>query len=912
MERFPYRLVHGSGDSMSLDRSRLLIAFNKEHSREEAANLVRDLGFVLEDAFDKDTKRLPDGEKVNHTTRRFWVRLLQGEAISQEQFSNLEEALGQQLDWIGPVYRLAKTEGRGGLLCPLPNILLINPKNVSPEELSKIFSKYGLKENSEKSKYLSGYRYLIISDTKKYLSYDVQRLLQEEEGKQFVLEARFENMPMMTDLTLIPNDTLFAQQWNMTKIEAAGAGTTGWDISTGVGTVIICILDYGCDLTHPDITYSTRGINLSTMMPDGSPTVAGDASNHGTSCAGITAARFNNMLGVAGLAGSCQIMPLARVNGTDAEVAAGINFAADNGARVISMSFGRYAAGEGFNPIGWDFTIIDPAIAHAVNDRSCVLCAATGNENTGTVNRYPARHPLVIACGASDQSDNRRSPASPDGDTTWLGSNFGTNNYLGQNTGVSVVAPGVLIPTTDRQGANGYNTTAGTAGDYYLTFSGTSSATPHVAGLAALLFSQYPALTNIQIRNIIERTAAKVGTVAYADAAGFPNGTRNQQMGYGRIDVLHALDFADVMIKDWPGDTGIEPSTPPVGDFWDFSDIVMRITDDNLFVPDDPTQSSYVQRGQTNYLYIRVTNNGPRNARNVFVNSRITPYVGLEFVYPNDWTAMDATHVAPTPITNTFASVPSGGSVIAKFSISSAQVEDLWGWQNSHPWHPCLLAEVNADNDYAFATSALTGTAGLQVRRNNLAQRNLSVINVPSDTSIAFPFIAGSRFNEEKIMTLIVERPRLPKNMKLLLLLDDQTNAFPRVDITPIPRTQNMENGIVFLERTKIEATIGYYKGTLTLEKGSKFEYPTSTLKLGRVNVKSGGEVIMRDEKRFVEIREDTAVISIEKQPGQMYPFSLYTTIPPNSKKDQQFRIDVSQRNQEKVVGGASVVYIIK
>jgi hypothetical protein len=61
-----------------------------------------------------------------------------------------------------------------------------------------------------------------------------------------------------------------------------------------------------------------------------------------------------------------------------------------------------------------------------------------------------------------------------------------------------------------------------------------------------------------------------------------------------------------------------------------------------------------------------------------------------------------------------------------------------------------------------------------------------------------------------------------------------------------------------------------------------------------------------------VEIREDTAVISIEKQPGQMYPFSLYTTIPPNSKKDQQFRIDVSQRNQEKVVGGASVVYIIK
>jgi subtilisin family serine protease len=341
----------------------------------------------------------------------------------------------------------------------------------------------------------------------------------------------------------------------MTQIQAPA----GWNITTGSSSVVVCILDMGCDLTHPDLEsqFSTPGINLHTMMPDGSPT-----GHHGTACAGIVAAVFNNTLGVAGLAGNCRIMPLARQNSTDMETAAGIRYAANNGARVISMSFGRYAPGDGEVPSGWDFTIIDSAIDHAVNDRGCVLCAASGNEDSGTHNRYPARHPLVIACGASDKEDNRKTPSSPDGEN-W-GSNFGVNNYSGKKTGISVVAPGVFIPTTDLQDADGYNRNKGgpitrqgvyhsTSGDkggnYFYWFNGTSAATPHVAGLAALLLSQYPTLTNIQVRNIIEQTAEKVGTVPYAKKPGFPNGSRNQEMGYGRINVLRALDFADVLIK---------------------------------------------------------------------------------------------------------------------------------------------------------------------------------------------------------------------------------------------------------------------------------------------------------------------------------------------------------------------------
>jgi hypothetical protein len=918
MRDFPPELLHGTGAVIKLDPTRLLLAFKEPTTREKIAAPLDESGLVLEGSQDTEREKPARSfEVINHTDRRFWVRSSAGEAIDPKRLDALEEKFGAALEWAGPVYRMGNVEGRGGLMCPLPNVLLIRPKaqiggGERDQRLGPWLRESGLQEVPEKSKYLGAFDYYVIPDTRERDAYRVRDQLLEQ-GKDRIDDVQFETMPLVVPITVVPNDAFFPQQWSMTQIQAGGPGTTGWDISAGDAGVVVCILDSGCDLTHPDLDFAGQGINLGTMAPGGSPTTT-ENPPHGTACAGIAAGRFNNAAGVAGVAGGCRLLPVAFQNWTDAECAAGIIWAAANGAAVISMSFGQYAPGEGHGPAVWNFLFIDAAIHLAVN-LNCVLVATTGNENTGTVNRYPARNPLVIAVGGSDQADNRKTPASPDGEN-W-GANFGP--------GISVVAPSVQNPTTDIQGnGDGYNTNSGgpfttfgvtypncgdTAGDYFFLMNGTSAAAPHVAGLAAVIRSQYPGLSVAEVRALIERTADKVGG-AYADVAGFPNGTRNAQMGYGRINMLRALDQSDVLIKDWPGDDGTEPSAPPGGNFWSFSDIVVRITDDDVFDPGDPSRSSNVERGQPNYLYIRATNNGPRDARNVLVTARITPYVGLEFLYPTDWTANDATHVSPTPVTAAFASIPASGSAMAKFTISAAQVDTLWGWFSGISWYPCLLASVSADNDYAFATAGTLG-GDLVVRRNNLAQRSLSVIDVLLAEQVAFPFLAGHAQNVDRSLQLVVNRSRLPGTMSLLLSLEDDGRAFPLVDLQPAtPSPGRGEGEVVFLERTRIETLFGGYRSVLTLEKGSSFDRPPSR-KIGDVRVQ-GGEVIVRNNKRYVDIRDEVAVIHMEKQPNQVYPLALHTTIPADGARGATYAIDIAQRSERgETVGGATVIYLV-
>jgi subtilisin family serine protease len=332
------------------------------------------------------------------------------------------------------------------------------------------------------------------------------------------------------------NDTYFAQQWALNNTGQYG-GTAGidikanqaWTITTGSSDVRIAILDLGVDLMHPDLQ-----ANLLTGFDATEGSGNGAATNnlpHGTSCAGIAAAIGNNNEGIAGVAYGCNILPVRIATTTSGwettesqYIANGIDWAITNEASVISMSFTCVET----NAVN---TAISNAIASGRNNRGCLLIAASGNSNLSTVG-YPARNVNVIAVGAISPCGQRKSPSSCDGES-W-GSNYGTN--------LDVVAPGVLIPTTDIQGNAGYNTDDGIAGNYYANFSGTSAACPHVAGIAALILSVRPDLTQAQVRQAIESTCTKLPSYSYSSNSGHPNGTWNNEVGHGLVDAYAAIN----------------------------------------------------------------------------------------------------------------------------------------------------------------------------------------------------------------------------------------------------------------------------------------------------------------------------------------------------------------------------------
>jgi subtilisin family serine protease len=330
-------------------------------------------------------------------------------------------------------------------------------------------------------------------------------------------------------LSATPNDAFFGQQWNLPRIGAP----SGWDVTQGSANIVIAVVDSGCDLNQPDLVskYVPVPDRLDLHLGGHQPDDAEPGGGHGTCCAGIAAAAWNNAIGVAGVAPNCSIMPVrifgAGIPLTEANIVTAIDWARTHGARVVSMSW------------RWDGPHANADIAlNNAYMANMVLVAASGNcfpaeacTPPGPV-LYPASHPRVIAVGASDRDDLRYHLNSTD--TSGL-SNQWESNYGPE---LSVVAPSPVLTTVK--------------GSSFFHFRGTSAAAPHVAGLAALILSllQHPVdvppstQMNDLVRFIIESTAAKVGGYSYAQDAVHPNGTWNAEMGYGRIDMGRALRFA--------------------------------------------------------------------------------------------------------------------------------------------------------------------------------------------------------------------------------------------------------------------------------------------------------------------------------------------------------------------------------
>jgi subtilisin family serine protease len=337
---------------------------------------------------------------------------------------------------------------------------------------------------------------------------------------------------MTDDQPTCVNDTHFDNQWALNNSGQNG-GTNGIDIgfcqsreiSLGHQNIVIAVIDHGFEMNHPDLA----NVHLQSFDTETGTSPAHVLGDHGTACAGIIGANSNNDLGVSGIAPECAIMSISNsLIGTPnsrQRRADGINFAWQNGASVISNSWGS----------GVQYQIIDDAIDDALsqgrNGLGCIVVFATGNDN-GAIN-YPANsNQDIIAVGALSPCGERKNPTSCDNET-WWGGNFGIQ--------LDVSAPGVLMPTTDRQGALGYNDANGTNGDFTQSFNGTSAATPHVAAIAGLILSINPTLTQNQVRDIIESTCTKVGSYNYQTTTGRTNGIWHEEVGYGCVNAYEAV-----------------------------------------------------------------------------------------------------------------------------------------------------------------------------------------------------------------------------------------------------------------------------------------------------------------------------------------------------------------------------------
>ncbi len=347
-------------------------------------------------------------------------------------------------------------------------------------------------------------------------------------------EVAYAEPNLIRTLNAIPNDPLYASQWALNNTGQAipynNVGTVGtpgadinaqlaWDLHTGDNSIILAIIDSGVDYNHPD--FAGRMVpGYDFYNNDNDPM---DDNGHGTACAGIAAATGNNGIGVAGVNWNCKIMPLkAGGSGNSLTLTAivnSINYAADNGAHVLSMSFGG------------GYSATEEAAVNYAHSMGCILVASRGNGNSAFAN-YPASFANVMAIGAMSPCNERKSPSSCDGETFW-GSSYGAD--------LDVMAPGTRIHTTDILGAGGYS-----AGDYTATFNGTSSAAPFVAGVAALVRSYAPSLTNDDIRDVINSTAVDIG------AAGF-----DIETGYGRVNAYAALNFA---LSSVPPQASVSPT----------------------------------------------------------------------------------------------------------------------------------------------------------------------------------------------------------------------------------------------------------------------------------------------------------------------------------------------------------------
>lgn len=339
-----------------------------------------------------------------------------------------------------------------------------------------------------------------------------------------------------------PNDPRYSDQWHYEQIDLPSA----WTVTTGESAegadVIVAVLDTGVYLEHEDLLGKLlQGYDFHDSESESPDETSGVNGWHGTHVAGTIGASTDNGTGVAGVSWGAKIMPI-RVLGEDGgsryDVMQGVRYAAGlpndsgdvppNPAQVINLSLG-----------GGGHSRSEQDLYNQVRDRGVVVVAAAGN-NDSDQPMYPAAYDGVLSVGATHCEGGRAHY-----------SNFGPSISLAAPGGDNKKGCGTLNRPRYILSTVGEGTGDGRTSDYDI-LQGTSMAAPHVSGVLALMFAEYPQLTPFDVDNMLVN----------GQLTG--NDERDDELGYGEINALKAVEAAIALRDDnesWPARVVAEPST---------------------------------------------------------------------------------------------------------------------------------------------------------------------------------------------------------------------------------------------------------------------------------------------------------------------------------------------------------------
>lgn len=455
----------------------------------------------------------------------------------------------------------------------LTNQLTIQFKEeVDPSARASIVAEFGLKELKPIDSLPHGFVYEMTPNSSENPLKITNRLTRNTQ----VLLAE-PNIVIRSQPCYVPRDSLYNKQWylnhnggNQLAPGSHISSEKAWDITRGVRSVVVAISDDSVDINHPDFQGVGKIVApLDLKGKDNLPLPEAPTDNHGTACAGVAVAEENGV-GIVGVAPGCALMPIRTTGFLDDESVEQIfNWAIDKGAAVISCSWGASAI---YFPLSArQKAAISKAVTKGRKGKGCVVVFAAGNANrpvngmldesgwpndiiSGRVKWLAgfAVHPDVITVSASNSLGKKSAysnwgvgvsvcaPSNNAPPGMWLQE----TGYIGTPPVLKGTLPGLGVFTTDRTGAGGYDPS-----DFTPYFGGTSSATPVVAGVAALVLSVNPTLTAQEVRRILEQSADKIVDSDPDPQLGIRMGNYDkngysQWFGYGKVNAFKAVEMA--------------------------------------------------------------------------------------------------------------------------------------------------------------------------------------------------------------------------------------------------------------------------------------------------------------------------------------------------------------------------------